>query len=162
MAFESEAAWLTPETERQERAVATARRLAAQSPSPPRNPPVVPKQLNAEQRFKTPAAVAEFARRKQVQNELDEQGLYNGVVRGHDRAALDAAACKDCIAFFRAEAAGHDDPESIYQLLIKKACRHRFRHEPPPVISGYWDLTFPESETQAPRRDDLPVPVHIE
>ncbi|PXF43697.1 hypothetical protein BWQ96_06527 [Gracilariopsis chorda] len=71
-------------------------------------------------------------------------------LRGRDRNGLDARSCVECERFFRTEAAAHDNPQLVYQQLLKSACRHRTEYEQPATPDNFWQLTFEETATQPP------------
>jgi hypothetical protein len=61
-------------------------------------------------KFASVADAVRFVSRRHDTNLRKQAGVANSTVRGKDRAALDAAACRECDEFFRQEAAGHPDP----------------------------------------------------
>ncbi|KAI0558649.1 hypothetical protein FGB62_195g016 [Gracilaria domingensis] len=102
------------------------------------------------QGFRTPAAV-----HRAVNQELRRQRLRDTPLvqerrgRGND-VRLRAVACVECEPFFRAEAAAHDDPQLAYERLVQSTCRHRRKEDRQSTPDDVWQLTFEETQTQAP------------
>jgi len=69
------------------------------------------------------------------------------VVRKKDeRAALPGYECSDCEAFYKAlEDAGVDVDK---QRILNNCSRHKHLYEPPSTPPDFWNVSFPESETQ--------------
>ncbi|KAI0567342.1 short-chain dehydrogenase/reductase SDR [Gracilaria domingensis] len=102
------------------------------------------------QGFRTPAAVHRALNQELRRQRLRDTPLVQERrVRGNDLRRR-AVTCAECERFFRAEAAAHEDPELAYEQLVQSTCRHRRNAQKQSTPDDYWQLTFQETETQAP------------
>jgi len=60
------------------------------------------------------------------------------------RAQLVGHDCPECRSFLR------DEPDASRRAILLRHSRHRAEKAPPQTPPGYWDLSFPETETQPP------------
>lgn len=109
--------------------------------------------------YKTPGQVDRAVRALNSQRQRRARGVAaKETVLGHARKGLEGYTCAECVAFFQAEADADPNPEKRMKELLRH-CRHKAVKPPPQTPDGYYDLTFPETQTQPPTPPPPPAPL---